>query len=215
MPKTAIGLMARYPTQGQVKTRLAKTIGDERALQIYRALLQYSSKLMTDLNRQLFMPAVFVYPEEDLLKFQEDYPSFDLYSKQTGDNLGERMKHALHSLLSFDNISTALLIGADCPELTTELLLTIPSLLEDNDLVLGPSQDGGYYLIGMKKIHEKLFSGIKWGTSTVLERTLATTIQIGLKVKLLEQLRDLDDEKDLTYFLSNGILNDKMLNPKG
>jgi len=93
-----------------------------------------------------------------------------------------------------------MLIGADCPELRPEQIDEAEQLLTSHDLVLGPSVDGGYYLIGLKKVYPELFSEIKWGSSAVTSETVARADALKLKIGLLPELRDLDDLDDLEHF---------------
>ncbi len=200
MPDTAIGLMARYPRIGQVKTRLARSVGDEDALRIYRTLLGETCRLVTGLDGDEFIRTVFVTPISDLAVFKSEYSGFDRLYEQRGSDLGERMQNALGTLLSIAGVSKAMLIGADCPVLTAEHIRNASSLLSSYDLTLGPTSDGGYYLIGLKTVRPGLFCQIKWGTSAVMSGTLSVAQTLRLRVGLLPELRDLDDEQDLEYF---------------
>jgi len=206
MPDCAIGLMARYPEQGKVKTRLAEAVGNERALQVYRELLNTTAQLMRELDIRCFHRVAFVTPTETLVSFEKEYPGFDAVCVQSGGDLGERMMNALQLLLRRDGIDRAFLIGSDCPEISLETLDQACSALIENDLVLGPTLDGGYYLIGLKKIHPQLFTEIEWGSSKVFERTMAVAVGAGLRVARLQELRDLDNVNDLTHFTGQGIL---------
>ena len=215
MSKTAIGLMCKYPLLGKVKTRLAKTIGDINALKVYIELLKNSCDLISGLDNEKYLRAAFISPVDYLSQFEKVHSKFDLYCKQTCDDLGERMREAFRHLLAQEHISQAILIGADCPELTSAIIGKASFLLRDNDIVLGPSEDGGYYLIGLKKDQKELFTGINWSSSTVLEETQNRITALGLKVALLQQLRDVDNEEDMRYFIDNGLLSAEKLNFKG
>jgi len=206
MPDCAIGLMARYPELGRVKTRLAEAVGSERALQIYRELLKTTVQLLHDLDTRCFHRVAFVTPTEMLASFEKEYPGFDEVCPQGGGDLGERMMNALDFLLHSDGIDRAILIGSDCPEICPETLDQARSALVENDLVLGPTLDGGYYLIGLKNVHPQLFANIEWSSSQVFERTIAVGEEAGLRIARLPELRDLDNVNDLKYFTDKRIL---------
>lgn len=206
MPEAAIGLMARYPRSGQVKTRLARSIGDEAALRVYRTLLAQSCDLVTGLKAAEFCRTAFVTPAGDISAFESQYPGFDSYFQQQGADLGKRMMNAFDKMLSLPGVSKALLIGADCPQLDSGIVSEALRLLNNDELVFGPSTDGGYYLIGAEKVYPRLFSGINWGTSSVMTETFTAVKSLGLSAGLLPELRDLDDEHDFSYFESAGLI---------
>lgn len=206
MPETAIGLMAKYPEAGKVKTRLAATIGEKAALEIYGELLQDTCELVTGLGGADFYRAVFVTPDLRVEAFESRYQGFDTYQKQEGGDLGQRMQAAFENLLDVPRVSRAMLVGADCPELGPELIVTAAEFLRQNDVVLGPSHDGGYYLIGMNVVQNALFGGIAWSTAAVFDETVAAAEAAGLAVGQLPVLRDLDDGEDLRYFSRKGLV---------
>jgi len=206
MPEAAIGLMARYPRLGQVKTRLARSIGAEAALRVYKSLLAQSCELVASLKSADFCRTAFVTPEEDRAMFESEYPGFDSYCQQQGADLGKRMMKALEKMGAISGAGKLLLIGADCPQLDDGLICEASRLLSHDDLVFGPSTDGGYYLIGAKKVYPELFSGINWGTSSVMTETFTAAKSLGLSIALLPELRDLDDEHDFSYFERAGLI---------
>jgi uncharacterized protein len=123
--------------------------------------------------------------------------------EQQGDNLGERMADAL--LQSLKNGQDTILIGSDCPDIDAATLKESFQALTNNDIVVGPAHDGGYYLIGVAgnldpAACRKLFEKIPWGTDTVYSRTVAHTENLGLRTHILSKLHDIDTEEDLTYF---------------
>lgn len=206
MPEQAVGLMAKYAEIGRVKSRLAADIGPSRALEIYRQLLQKAVALTCSLDGADYVRVAFVTPEGATRNFQKEYSDFDLVTAQEGNDLGERMLNALVTLLKIEGVGKAFLIGADIPELDTPTLKKAGRLLDHNDLVLGPTVDGGYYLIGMKTMYPKLFVDIDWGTRNVLQQTMAVIDKIGIRVGLLPKLRDLDDVDDLNHFVKLGVV---------
>ena len=194
--------MAQYPQEGKVKTRLAAEIGSHRARSIYQKLLQYAADMMAGLNKDDFLRAVFVHPPEMHDKFKSLFPQFDIYYPLEGEEPGVRLKNALRRLLSEPRIEKAILIGTDSPGIDAGTIQRCADLLDESDLVLGPTYDGGYYLLGCKAVFEQIFAGIEWHGSDVFEKTIQTARKQGLKVDLLPELHDLDDLEDLEYFES-------------
>ncbi len=200
MPKTAVGLMAKQPELGFVKTRLAKKIGNEKALELYEALLDNAIGSLCDLDADTFLRTAFVTPADKCESFSKRYVSLDQYHPQEGNDLGNRMQRALEKLLEIESVDRAILIGADIPGISGTIISQAATLLDDNDLVIGPTFDGGYYLIGIRKMYRSLFNNIRWGTEEVLARTLEEAKANRLKVGQLEKLHDVDELSDLKYF---------------
>lgn len=200
MPDTALGLMAKFPLEGKVKTRLAADIGSTKALTVYLKLLADAVALVRGLKKERFRRTALVAPAEKANAFKAMYPGFDHVMAQQGDDLGQRMLRAFEQLLKGNDIDRAVLIGCDIPDIDTALIEESRQLLDKADLVLGPTEDGGYYLIGLKKPYKALFKNIDWGTNSVLERTLVQARKVKLKVALLPRLHDLDTLDDLKRF---------------
>ena len=200
MPDTAIGLMAKFPQIGRVKTRLAANLGPEKALTIYHRLLTHAAGISCDLDEDKYLRAVFCTPAGNVDDFRRLFPEFDRYFPQQGDDLGGRMQSALESLLNTEDINRAFLIGADIPGIDGAIMEKTDRLLDENDLVLGPTVDGGYYLIGLKQVRPELFANITWGTAEVFDRTVDIAGGLGLKLGILPPLRDLDEISDLDHF---------------
>ncbi len=200
MPECGIGLMAKFPLKGHVKTRLASEAGEEKALAIYRQLLGNAVDITLNQGNKTFHRVVFIDPPDKTASFEKLYPGFDDYFAQTGDDLGARMMSALQALLANHGNTRAMLIGVDIPDINTEIINNANSFLLKNDLVLGPTLDGGYYLIGLSRPIPELFDNIRWGGDTVYKDTMKIARDLGLKVGILEELRDLDQFSDLKYF---------------
>jgi rSAM/selenodomain-associated transferase 1 len=200
MPEIAVGLMAKYPEKGRVKTRLAEQTDTDTAFRIYEQLLSASVRMVVGLETDLYHRAVFVTPENMIEPFADGFPGFDEVLPQRGVDLGERMLDALVWLLRSSDVRRAILIGADIPDVNVETLEDASRLLSDSDLVLGPTHDGGYYLVGLEYPVPAIFSGIEWGTPTVFRRTVAAAESAGLEIGLLPTLRDLDNFEDMQYF---------------
>jgi uncharacterized protein len=189
--RSALVIMARYPTAGQVKTRLARVIGTGAACALYRAFVR-------DLDARLSERAetvvwAFDPPDSD---FASVIASAARCVAQVGSDLGERMFNCFLALCreGFDRVT---MIGADCPHIRDAWLDEAARELSKADVVLGPSADGGYYLVAMRAPHD-LFRGIPMSTAGVLQATLDRASQRGLKVHLLPQTFDIDEAADLT-----------------
>lgn len=208
LQKTAVGIMAKQPRAGRVKTRLAATIGDIAALDVYTSLLNRICKTVRGLDIAACHRCILVDPPESVDFFMLMYPGFDSIRPQCEGDLGRRMHRALAELLRTDNVGKAILVGTDIPEIDPDLIAAAIASLDTHDAVVGPTDDGGYYLIGMSAAHEALFDCPGWGTDTVLSRTLELAQAHDLSIGLLPTLRDLDTRVDLDYFTARGLLQD-------
>ena len=189
MNKNLIIVFVRTPELGKVKTRLAKSIGDVSALTIYKLLLKHTETVLHDLS----FDKVVYYSE----KVEEnDFWEARLFEKklQKGADLGERMQHAFETAFE-KGYQKVLIIGSDLFDLKSIHITTAFEALENHDLTIGPSLDGGYYLLGMKELYPAVFKNKKWGTDSILGNTLKDLQQ--QNVKLLEALNDIDTFEDL------------------
>ncbi|MFY0673044.1 MAG: TIGR04282 family arsenosugar biosynthesis glycosyltransferase [Bacteroidia bacterium] len=183
-------IFLKYPQLGKVKTRLAKSIGEEKALEIYRYLVHNT---ICKSNGTHFCE----------LHFQGQLPKEHPFSNltcnyQVGANIGERMFNSLDLVLKKADV--ALLIGTDVPEISPEIIESSLKALESADIVFGPSKDGGYYLIGMKKAHSQIFQLEKWSHSKVLDQSIEKVKSLGLTYALVKELNDVDTYQDLKAF---------------
>ena len=189
MNNNLIIVFVRTPELGKVKTRLARAIGDQAALTIYKLLLKHTATVLHELS----FDKVVYYSEKIE---NNDFWEASLFEKklQKGADLGERMQQAFET--AFDGgYKKVLIIGSDLFELTSTLIISALEALETYDISIGPSLDGGYYLLGMKELHPAVFKNKKWGTNSVLKNTLQDLKQ--QNVKLLEALNDIDTFEDL------------------
>ncbi|MCC2545139.1 TIGR04282 family arsenosugar biosynthesis glycosyltransferase [Hymenobacter sp. BT175] len=187
-------IFARHPEPGRVKTRLAAGVGDEKALEVYRLLLDRTQLAVTNCRAQatvwLAAPAQLPAAPDTPL-----WPGFE-HRQQVAGDLGEKMRAAFQA--AFDQSATAVvIIGTDCPQLTDGHLREAFGALLTHDVVLGPAADGGYYLLGMRRMQPAFFAGKRWSTESVLADTLADAQRLQLKVKLLPELLDIDTAADL------------------
>lgn len=188
MSKDLLMIFTRNPELGKVKTRLAKTTGNEAALEIYKFLLHHTFAITEKLNCDKA-----VYYSDSINP--NDLWSVTTYQKKTqkGKDLGERMLHAFYENLS--NYDKVIIIGSDIYELKPEHIEHAFNKLDIHDVVIGPAKDGGYYLLGLKSLTQKIFKNKNWGTSSVLENTLEDLKNEN--VHLLEVLNDIDTYEDL------------------
>jgi len=185
----ALIIFTRNPELGKVKTRLATTIGDAAALEVYHKLLEHT----VDITQTLKVDKFVFYSEQ----IQEnDHWDTTIYYKelQKGTNLGERMHHAFE-LLFKKGYRQIIIVGSDIFELTTKNIQEAFTGLDTANFVVGPALDGGYYLLGMNTLNKSLFEHKKWGTSTVLKATLKNLAHE--KVALLATKNDIDTYDDL------------------
>lgn len=187
-PKDALLIFTRNPRLGNVKTRLAKTIGQAAALAVYQQLLQHTRMVTHPLSCR----KIVYYSEA--VEEQDGWDNSHQKKIQNGKDLGERMQQAFTDVFD-EGYHKAVIIGSDAYDLKTSHIEKAFTLLNEHDVVLGPATDGGYYLLGMKKLHIALFSGKNWGTPTVLAATLQDLR--ALRVAMLEPLNDLDTYEDL------------------
>lgn len=186
-------IFIKNPILGKVKTRLAKSIGDDKALEIYLELLERTIKVAS--NRFLNCKKEVWYSDYIDKMDQIDTLIFDK-KLQSGNDLGERMSGSFS--MAFENgFKKAVIIGSDCPDLTSDTIESAIGLLDDYDMVVGPSKDGGYYLLGLKRYYPDLFSGIEWSSNQVLKSTIQKAVNLDLIVKKLPVLNDIDTIEDL------------------
>jgi rSAM/selenodomain-associated transferase 1 len=182
--------MARFPEVGEVKTRLAGTIGAERACALYRAFLQDIAVRFGERPRPLVW--MFHPPECD---FASVVAPGARCLPQQGESLGERMHHCFRDLCG-EGFERVIMTGADVPHVRDAWLDEAENRLDDADVVLGPSEDGGYDLVAMRHPHD-IFSGIAMSTDRVLEQTRQKAAALSLRVHLLPRNFDIDEVGDL------------------
>lgn len=187
--KTALLIFSKIPTLGEVKTRLGKSIGMEQSQWVYMELLKHTANVSkkSKLTSVLFENKISA--EKNALFAHASH-----HRVQEGKNLGEKMKNAF--CWAFDqDYKKVILIGSDLWTLHQDTLIEAQQALEHNDFVIGPSYDGGYYLIGMKNLDQPIFENIPWSTSKVFKETLHRIS--ASRIHYLEIANDIDDLKDL------------------
>ncbi|MDB0611297.1 TIGR04282 family arsenosugar biosynthesis glycosyltransferase [Tenacibaculum maritimum] len=189
MNKNLLLIFTRNPELGKVKTRLAKAVGNETALTIYKFLLDKTKKVTQNLNCD---KAVY---------YSVQIRNHDIWEKknyqkklQKGEDLGIRMHNAFQEAFE-NNYEKVLIIGSDLYDLTPNHIHEAFDKLNSNEVVIGPAKDGGYYLLGMKKLIPSIFKNKNWGTSSVRRDTLKDLEKVN--VHLLEPLNDVDLIEDI------------------
>jgi len=168
---------------------LAKTVGDDRALAIYKALLEHTRNLTLPVSATRFLFYSNKINSEDAWSEKD----FQKAVQHNGD-LGDRMKAAFAK--AFEKHHQVLIIGSDCASLTTEIVNEGFAALAEHDFVLGPAMDGGYYLLGMKNYTPALFENMPWSTEAVGQITQDRIKAMNKSCFLLKELSDIDFEED-------------------
>ncbi|MBD1392936.1 TIGR04282 family arsenosugar biosynthesis glycosyltransferase [Mucilaginibacter sp. ZB1P21] len=194
--RTALIIFVRHPELGKVKTRLAKVIGDNKALYVYNLLLDHTRQITIPLNCRKF-----IYYTDQVI--EHDIWTLPGYTKrqQFGEDLGARMSNAFKELFD-QGFERVMIIGSDCYQLQTDILEKAIAALTGNDIVIGPTFDGGYYLLGANRYVPELFTDKAWSTDQVTNQTIATVNRLELTYNLLLKLHDVDEAADLNL---NGI----------
>ncbi len=189
-------IFTRYPTPGQVKTRLIPALGPAGAADLMRRLTAHTLQRAQAFAALQDISLVVYYDGGSTLQMQGLFGQHLCYRPQANGDLGTRLLAALTEALAA-HCQPVVIIGSDCPDLSEAILFEAFARLQDHDLVLGPALDGGYYLIGLQDRHAALFQQIPWGTEMVLALTLQRADQLGLHTVLLPPLRDIDRPEDL------------------
>ncbi len=193
-PAVVIQLFAKPPVAGRVKTRLIPDLGRSLATDIYRYCLDYSLRLVrqTPLDYQIWLSE----------NSQDSIFAGESYQLQQGTDLGSRMLSAIQSYLHQETTQdlAVILIGSDCLDLTPEHLKQAIDSLHNHDMVLLPTFDGGFALIGCRRIDTELFANVAWGQSKVLQQTLENAQSLNYQVSVLETVRDIDTLQDVNHY---------------
>ena len=208
MAENTLIIFVKNPIAGTVKTRIARTVGNEQAVEVYQHLLRHTQAITRSLTcRRVVYYGDFINPDDGWNGYEKQL--------QSGQNLGERMLEAFREQLtpSKNDLSSeglnpgrvppdrthpgrAVIIGSDCLSITPGHIEQAFLALNDADVVIGPATDGGYYLLGMKRLHQFLFENMPWSQPQLRQRTEQALLQHGLTFALLEELTDIDEWTD-------------------
>ena len=197
--KRAVICFTRVPRPGQTKTRLMPVLSGHQCAALHTAFLRDLNVLYTGLYADL---VISYAPDPDRSALEEIFPHASAFWPQQGEDLGARMHDALCRAFQ-QGYEAVLLTGSDLPELEAECLEKAFTALETTDVVLGPTSDGGYYLIGMKAPCRRVFEGHRYGGATVLGSTLAAIDAACLTAALAPTLDDVDTPEDLRRLAKN------------
>lgn len=195
----ALIIFLKHPQLGKCKTRLAKTIGDVKALKIYQILLNHTHQITKNLYVKKYL--YFDKFNNNPLNWDGDYT----IAYQNQADLGSKMAEAFAQVFNKQHYPV-IIIGTDCIEISSQILNDAYRQLNHYDVVIGPAKDGGYYLLGLNNPTPKLFDNIEWSTNTVLSDTIKTVQNLGLSYCFMPVLADVDVEEDLTDELRLAIL---------
>jgi len=206
MEKRALIVFAKPPRPGMAKTRLGTAIGMEEAARVYETFARHAFGVADQLRSDGVRVYLFHSPEASEQEIRSWVDRDFVFAAQVGTTLGERMHHAFE--LAFrGGASRAVIIGTDVPDLRRDVVARAFYLLDEVEVVIGPSTDGGYYLLGMKPPLKDLFDGIAWSTEGVLQQTISKAKALGLSYTLLEQLMDIDTLEDYQAYLRRSHLH--------
>ncbi|NOQ46277.1 MAG: DUF2064 domain-containing protein [Desulfobulbaceae bacterium] len=197
-------VFARYPQAGLVKTRMIPALGEEGAAELHRQLVERLMQQLQPVIAQQKLQLNLHYTGGSKEQMKQWLGSDIIFFPQQGNDLGERMIHALKSAQKQGTAHT-IMVGSDCPAVDADIITQAHEQLLHHDLVLGPAVDGGYYLIGINSRiqaskQKQLFTTIAWGTADVFSQTLEKAQNAGLACFILPTLHDIDRPEDLEYF---------------
>ena len=195
LKENAVILFTRIPIPGKTKTRLQASLSGEQCASLQKAFLCDVFKVLQTVEPKCDVFVCFA-PEGDPAQLIALLPGAHTFFPQSGGNLGDKMHNAISHVLS-NGYERCVLIGSDVPLLKSKTIDDAFHLLEENDVVLCPTVDGGYYLIGMEEPCEELFRLEEYGVPSVFEKTLAATVKAGISCAIGDQAMDIDEPEDL------------------
>lgn len=193
-----IFIMMKYPELGKVKSRLAKSIGEEAATNLYRAFIQDTLSTVQSLD---IPHHIAMYPLESQEKFSKWLGSSFEFFPQQGANLGERLQNGFTKMFE-KGYHQVIALASDCPDLPIEILQSAVSQLQSDKVVIGPAPDGGYYLIGFSSdlFIPDAFVDVAWSTESVFQETMSRIESITDQIHVLPEWQDIDTKSQLQKF---------------
>ncbi|MFI1745282.1 TIGR04282 family arsenosugar biosynthesis glycosyltransferase [Thalassobellus sediminis] len=204
MTKELIIVFVKNIKLGKVKTRLAKTIGNQSAFEVYSELVKITELVTEDIqtDKRIYFSDAIVES-----KWKNTYKAI-----QEGEDLGVRMKNAFKKGFE-DGYERIVLIGSDLPDINSQHIENGLKALSEREVVFGPAEDGGYYLIGLNKMHDFIFKNKPWSQSDLLEKTCSELDKKNIKFTTLVSLNDIDTFEDLiasSFYKSNNKLQQRI-----
>ena len=187
-------IFLKYPEPGKVKTRLAKDLGEEQAASLYSIMVK---TILKNVPSDSYNTVIYYDPPDKKEEVKTWIGEVKVrYSPQVGNTLGDRITNAFKREFA-DGSGKAAIIGTDCVDVTTDIINQTMELLDGYDVVIGPAQDGGYYLLGLRQFYPYIFEDIEWSTNRVLDQTIGKITGHKLKYSLLKTLKDIDTVDNL------------------
>lgn len=188
-------IFVRHPQSGKVKTRLAKSLGAEKATEVYRLcaehLFQEAEKLPPEIKRYIYFDGI----ENEYEVQSWAGAGFD-YVVQAVGSLGHRLENAFSAQFT-RGVKKVLIVASDVPDISSSIIIDAFMSLDNHEIVIGPCYDGGYYMLGMKKLYKNVFDDIPWSTSQVYLLTLTNINKLAISICQMPYLYDIDTEEDL------------------
>ncbi len=186
-------IMAKVPTAGTVKTRLEPTLTPEQCAELAECFLLDTLSKAESLQNQIIIAYTPIEKRDVLLKI---LPMQKTFIEQKGTTLGDRMFHAFQFAFS-QNADTVVMIGTDSPTFPPDFIERAFKNLKKTDAVLGKTEDGGFYLIGLRTLRKEIFENVEWSSPNTFRQTVRNIKKIGLKLSLLPTWFDVDFPEDL------------------
>lgn len=199
-PNKHLIVFVKAPVPGQCKTRLTPLLGEHKACEFYKSMVNNCLEEISDLSNVTI--SIHAYPDlaNPFIQKTSHHYGFDMQVQQ-GNDLGERMFLAMQQALKAS--SHVVLIGTDCPSMSKRYIECAFNALHQHDIVFGPADDGGYVLLGANKITAEIFNNISWSTDQVLQQSISQTDELNYKIKLLDTLQDIDTPEDYLLYQSS------------
>lgn len=198
----AVIVFVRFPEKGKVKTRLAKTLGEEFAVNFYKVCAEHTFSECRKISQHQTDIYICCADENDIEIIKSWTGNDFKYFAQKGEDIGIKMLNAFRYVFTH-NVKNAVLIGTDIPEISSGIISGALNSLENSDVVIGPARDGGYYLIGMNKIYESVFREITWESKNVYSETLGRLNESNIKLVIAPLLNDIDTEENLIEWMGS------------
>ena len=203
LPQQCLIIFSRYPEAGKTKTRMIPALGAEGAANLQRRMTEHTLAQAKELQ-DLMAVTVEVHFAGGNQSLMTQWLGLDTVCKpQSSGDLGTRMASAFTNAFAA-GMERVVMIGIDCPDIDGKLLQEAFNHLQNQDLVLGEAEDGGYYLIGLSGYQKELFTGISWGTGEVFQQTIDVANKLNLSTAYLKVLNDVDRPEDLPIWLKYG-----------